>query len=74
MFKTNDFKTETYTFYVLSLNQDWEIPNDLAENYISFLNERMKGNNGAPQYIDVNIKWYNNLSLEHKRMIKKIQR
>ena len=65
---------ETYTVYIQSLNQDWEMPKELAQNLTDLLNEQRKGKDGKPFYIDLDKEWYNNLSPNEKKMIKKTQR
>ena len=64
---------ETYTVYIQSLNQDWQMPKELAQSLTDLLNERRQDNT-EPIYIDVNTEWYNNLSSEQKMMVKKSQR
>ena len=64
---------ETYTVYIQSLNQDWQMPKELAQSLTDLLNERRQDNT-EPIYIDINTEWYNNLSSEQKMMVKKSQR
>jgi hypothetical protein len=65
---------ETCTVYIQSLNQDWEMPRELAQNVTNLLNEQRKSTDGKLFYIDLDKEWYNNLSPNEKKMIKKTQR